>query len=544
MKRLMHSLLTLGLAMLFLTPSYAQDADVDPLKASDVNADGIVNILDLVFVATYLGETPTEKQHPNPDVNGDGTVNILDLVLVAQHLGESIDPEDEVSDVESLYKELVGTYDLFKAEITYVDQPKLVLEPPKVVGTMTISSDRKITQKLQALGTSVFATGTLEILPDEGVMLIDNEAVDFISKSTYTWDGEILTTTLDTGLYIEKDFWRKLNNSVIDLQSPETVKAADNTAPSVISSTVKDGEVDVDPTAINEDRIEITFSEPVKPAIRKFIALQTEEGDDVGWLGRVDGNKATLEPVAGKELSSNTTYVIKGRFSDAAGNETEISITFTTLQFFIAEENLVSYWPFDETFDETIDGLPLVPDVFGWHVGEWHDGELFGGLWVDGIFGKALEFDGVDDRVVVGNYPTSDITENMTFMAWCYPTDILTDRAFIVKHGSFYVGFGEQDQLKFVVQPHDISVESTNNSLSLREWYHLAVTFDGKTMRVYIDGELNNELPNDIPITPSETELVIGQGFSGIIDEVLLYNKALSQDEIEIIFMQGVFSSN
>ena len=48
----------------------------------DVNADGVVNILDIVFVAARFGEAD-----PNADVNGDGTVNILDLVLVAQNFG-------------------------------------------------------------------------------------------------------------------------------------------------------------------------------------------------------------------------------------------------------------------------------------------------------------------------------------------------------------------------------------------------------------------------------------------------------------------------
>ena len=53
----------------------------------DVNADGAVNILDLVLVAQNLRK-PTSTNSP-ADVNSDGTINILDLVLVAQHLGES-----------------------------------------------------------------------------------------------------------------------------------------------------------------------------------------------------------------------------------------------------------------------------------------------------------------------------------------------------------------------------------------------------------------------------------------------------------------------
>jgi len=51
-------------------------------RAYDVNADGVVNILDLVFVASRLGQTD-----PKADVNADGTVNILDLTLIVQNLG-------------------------------------------------------------------------------------------------------------------------------------------------------------------------------------------------------------------------------------------------------------------------------------------------------------------------------------------------------------------------------------------------------------------------------------------------------------------------
>ncbi|RKU06151.1 hypothetical protein C6503_26390 [Candidatus Poribacteria bacterium] len=50
-------------------------------KLADVNADGVVNVLDLTFIASRLGQK-------TPDLNGDGIVNILDLTIVAQHIGE------------------------------------------------------------------------------------------------------------------------------------------------------------------------------------------------------------------------------------------------------------------------------------------------------------------------------------------------------------------------------------------------------------------------------------------------------------------------
>ena len=106
-----------------------------------------------------------------------------------------------------------------------------------------------------------------------------------------------------------------------------TVTAPDTDPPAVTGGTVKDGDKDVDPEAINTaGAIEIEFSEDVSGNV----ALQTEGGDDVGWLGKVEGNKATLEVVKGKEIGNETTYVIKGKVSDAAGNSTDISVTFVT----------------------------------------------------------------------------------------------------------------------------------------------------------------------------------------------------------------------
>ena len=106
-----------------------------------------------------------------------------------------------------------------------------------------------------------------------------------------------------------------------------TVTGPDCWAPLVTGGSIKDGDINVDPEAINnEGRIEITFSEDVSGNI----ALQTEGGEDVGWLGKVEGHIGILELTKGREISNEKTYVVVGKVSDAAGQEYMFKITFTT----------------------------------------------------------------------------------------------------------------------------------------------------------------------------------------------------------------------
>ena len=97
--------------------------------------------------------------------------------------------------------------------------------------------------------------------------------------------------------------------------------------PTITGGTVEDGDTDVDPELINSDgKIVILFSEDVFGNI----VLQTEGGDDVGWIGKVEGYKATLKLVKDRELVNETVYVIAGKISDAKGNQIDIEITFVT----------------------------------------------------------------------------------------------------------------------------------------------------------------------------------------------------------------------
>ena len=96
--------------------------------------------------------------------------------------------------------------------------------------------------------------------------------------------------------------------------------------PKIMSGTVWDGEVDVDPAAINGGGLRYDFNESVTGTIK----LTDEAGADLNWVATVAGQTARLTAVAGQELVNETTYKIEIHVADGAGNPLRTTITFVT----------------------------------------------------------------------------------------------------------------------------------------------------------------------------------------------------------------------
>lgn len=199
-----------------------------------------------------------------------------------------------------------------------------------------------------------------------------------------------------------------------------------------------------------------------------------------------------------------------------------------------AEEGLVGYWPFDEGSGKVAKDASETGN----------DGKFVDNpKWVNGKFGMALEFDGKSNYVAVPDNATLDITSNLTIMVWFNPKDVLTSRRMMSKNNSIFVifDFGDPNTVELLVKPNNDFVESKTKDWKVGEWYHFAGTFDGKTLRVYINGELEGEKDIGQKIATSDLELWIGADdfgrptdyFPGIIDEVRIYNKTLTEAQIK-----------
>lgn len=107
---------------------------------------------------------------------------------------------------------------------------------------------------------------------------------------------------------------------------PYAVREPDRTPPTIISGTVANGEIRVNPERINAGGLRYDFDEPITGSIR----LLDGSGVVLNWVASVAGQTATLTRVTGQKLVEGSTYFIEIDVQDAASNQSEIRIVFVT----------------------------------------------------------------------------------------------------------------------------------------------------------------------------------------------------------------------
>ena len=208
-------------------------------------------------------------------------------------------------------------------------------------------------------------------------------------------------------------------------------------------------------------------------------------------------------------------------------------------------DGLVLYHSYDEGKGEEAEDLS----------GNKHVGVIDNPKWVDGKFGKALKFDGPgsDAFVTVESTPKLNIDEG-SFMAWINAEDWPGVRQIVgksvhggcggrVQYGLFSEGGGLKLRLETEAGRADILTELPETG----EFVHVAFTTDTKKAKIYFDGEemIEADVPgklkaNDDPWRIAQDCDRLQYVFNGIIDEVRLWNRALSEDEINTFMDQGV----
>lgn len=160
---------------------------------------------------------------------------------------------------------------------------------------------------------------------------------------------------------------------------------------------------------------------------------------------------------------------------------------------------------------------------------------LIGAKWTDGKFGKALSFDGKDDFVEIPDDKSLQLPMGLTVAGWIYIRKYKHHAAWCWKGER--IGWGPN---------------------LLNKWFHATQTCDGKVMEVYINGEIADIVDQPAHAEVSgpylvfegqPVEIAVGRStedpvmeacyWDGLIDEVAIWNRALSEDEINQL-MKGL----
>jgi hypothetical protein len=151
-----------------------------------------------------------------------------------------------------------------------------------------------------------------------------------------------------------------------------------------------------------------------------------------------------------------------------------------------------------------------------------------GTAWVSGKHGGALAFDGMDDWVTVADANSLDLTTGMTLEAWVKPTGQQAVQAVIIKEA--------ESEAAYALDANES--EGHAGPLPLKRWSHLAATYDASTLTLYVDGVVSRSVRGNGPLRQSDAPLrlggnIWGEWFAGAIDDVRVYDRALSAAEIK-----------
>ena len=215
----------------------------------------------------------------------------------------------------------------------------------------------------------------------------------------------------------------------------------------------------------------------------------------------------------------------------------------TSLYAGLDDKSLVLYLSFDEgKGGDAADG-----SVYG------HDGELIKDpKWVDGEFGKALEFDGTKAQYVqVPINDTLQLREQFSIAFWVKRGDKQ------IREWNYMVTAGElkwasifrqgDDKTYFWSKAPGWAQKAVTDDIQPDDWVHLAVTHDTKSeVVIYNDGKKAGGGPKPPPVIEIDGNVMVGarhpgaEFFTGIIDEVFLFNRIITEAEINQI-MTGDF---
>ncbi len=362
---------------------------------------------------------------------------------------------------------------------------------------------------------------------------------------SYTWkatDGTIIgsgaqigwTAPISQGSYIVQclvdDDHGARDSAAVQLEVVSSI----NHAPSISALKVRPGKIDMGATT----ELICTANDP--------------DGDTLfySWIaarGTLTGSGSTVKWMS---PMSEGDYFIVCQIEDGRGGQAVDSIGIRVRDFSkVQTGDLVAYYPFNGNANDasgngnhgTVSGATLVADRFG-------------------QANRAYAFDGVDDYIRIPNQPVLNFQQAITINLWMKIGQFYDREAYPISHGNWEnrwkVSITNGGGRWTVKTNHSVNAGikdlDSKTKFVADKWYNLTALYSGADFEIYVNGELDAFSSWAGALLQTTIDLMIGQvlpnnrnyNFNGVIDDVRIYNYALSVAEIEKLYDIGTAVDN
>lgn len=204
---------------------------------------------------------------------------------------------------------------------------------------------------------------------------------------------------------------------------------------------------------------------------------------------------------------------------------------------------LIAYYPFDGNANNVS--------------GNNHNGIVTGASLTADRFGtpnSSYSFDGVDDKIQISDHPDFDFTDKVTISAWFKP--VISSGHYVVEKAANIYGGGPYSLDYHPGTPRTVLYNesggilvnlagSGSSSIQVEVWQHIAFTYDGSTVKLYYNGQVNASQAATGALQQSDGNVnvgvyeFVGLYYQGNIDDIYFYNYALTDSEVEGLYTQG-----